>query len=167
LSTNRPVTQFNFFDFFISSNILLTLNIRYDSMRLLIFLITIFVSKASFSQSNLICNNQKLTVVKSSLFINGYEQKQFISFQKMDGDFVLGLNNPTYKIVGFRFILSCPTKSVLYDVISKEYLGNRIKSKDPILNSIDISDFITIDCITVEKNGIKYSLPSLIFEIVE
>ena len=136
-------------------------------MKIFLFAFVLFIAANGSGQSLLICDGKRLPEIKASLYLNGYEQKGLINYHQMPGNLTLGLNDPSYKTVGFKLVLPCPSNSVIFDMRVKEYKGNRIKADDPIFRSVKISQLITLDCITVEKNGVKYSVSPLVFEIVD
>ena len=97
--------------------------------------------------------------------LNGYVQKEFT--KKSDllrYDLRLGLSDTTFKIFGFVAAYDCHPRSIL-DINEKKYFGNQIKASDPFIRNIWIGDHLVIDCINIEKNGKRYLIKGLQFDV--
>ena len=79
-------------------------------------------------------------------------------------DLRLGTSDAAFKVVGFVVGYDCHSRS-LADFNCKAYLGNIIKASDPFIRNVWVGDILVIDCINVEKNGARYLLKGLHFEI--
>lgn len=117
------------------------------------------------NQGALNCNGLKEISTKAFVVLNVSLQKDFIKKSDLlNFDLRLGAADSTLKIIGFVVGYDCHSRS-LFDYNCKAFMGNRVKANDPFVRNVWIGDILVIDCINVEKNGTKYLIKGLQFEV--
>jgi hypothetical protein len=122
----------------------------------------------SNSQKTIKCEGFQKINNTALIKINGLTHKNEI--QKDDlirYDLEVELNDSSYKIIGFIASYDCHSRSLLFDVSVRTYLGNRIKGNDNFIKHIWVGDQLCIECINVERNGKRFITPGICLKITD
>jgi hypothetical protein len=139
-------------------------------MHLLFLFLALTVGLTGFSQKNknrqnVYCDGLRQSAIKGFLTINGKTQSEKTS---RNGLIKYGLNiyleDTSFKIIGFVASYDCHSRA-LFDFNEREYPGACIKAGDPFIKDIWAGDLFVIDCINVEKNGKRYLIHGLQFNV--
>lgn len=139
-------------------------------MKLLIFTILCLSVIQVYSQEKkerptFPCAGLDVLPIRVSVVLNATVQKEFIKKNDLLAyDLRLGISDTTFKIIGFVAVYDCHSRA-LFDINTRAYLGNTTKVGDPFIDGIWIGDHLGIDCINVERNGKRYLVRGLLFEV--
>ncbi len=137
-------------------------------MKYLIIFSSLLFTNLAFSQRKILCEGLETIKQQPEVIIAG--EKQFGSIRKSDlvsNGLKIKLNDASIKIIGFLGGFDCHSKSLLHDFSEKEYHGDTIEANDNLMKNIWVGDLLTIGCINIEKNGKKFLVKGLLFEIIE
>jgi hypothetical protein len=137
-------------------------------MKFLFAFLSIVLSLNSFSQKTIKCEGYQNLKKDALLKINGFVQKKYI--RKADlirYDLEVIVNDSSYKVIGFIASYDCHSRSLLFDVTERTYLGNRIKGNDSFIKHIWVGDQLCIGCINVERNGKTFIIPGKCLSITD
>jgi hypothetical protein len=144
---------------------------RFLNMKLTILLFSlIFYGNIAQSQNYrkeevVECGGPKILPSKVSVVINCFKQSN--SIKKSDillYGLGITLGDASFKFIGFKLGYDCHSAS-LFDYNLKTYLGNKVLPNDTFINRMRIGDELVIDCINIEKDGKRYLLGGVVFDV--
>lgn len=134
---------------------------------LFIFLSLVFFLNSN-SQEIIRCEGLQKASNGALVKINGtIQKKQIRKADLINYGLQLALNDYSYNVIGFIVSYDCHSRSLLFDINAKTYLGNRVKSNDNFIKQVWVGDQLCIECINVENDGKKFIISSMCFQITE
>lgn len=128
-----------------------------------LFFSTLLFSTNIFSQAEL-----GKAWVRPIVIVAGLEIKDKVSKKLLTDGLLIKIDDPSYKVTAFSVGYDCHSgRANSPDFNLKDYQGDRVAPNDRFLNGIYVGDLLVIDNIWIEKNGKKYLLPAIVFDVKE
>ena len=143
------------------ANLLFSLFIQ---MKALLLFVLVFISFTAWGQQ---CEGLQHLNAAPVVVVKGLVQKNLLRKSSLDSnDLFIVVRDTSYRVVGFIASSECPTGSVV-DIMVKRYTGNKINKNDLFVRSIRQGNHLYLECINVEKDGKRFLIKSVSFEMVD